>query len=143
MTHDWMGSILDWFIKCFVYFIPLLLMWARYHSFLLHYKKPVVDVIVDGQFCITPFCMALEAIIGFWGKKDFLDGGMKIAGMIFFICLIVIAVILLLLYWDISYVSVQKDGAIEAASKKTMMNVILIILAAVLVLSFCMDVLVY
>lgn len=68
---------------------------------------------------------------------------MKIAGTIFFICLVVIAVILLLLYWDISYVSVQKDGAIAAADRKTMMNVILAILAAVLVLSFCMDVLVY
>lgn len=135
-----LDNILDWLIKCTMYFIPVLLMLARYNSFLLHYKKPMADLIVNGEFCIIPFCLDLESMMSFLKKWQIISENIRLLGIIIFICLLVIAITLLLLYWDLSYVSVQKESSIEFRDKKTMMNIIIFASAAVLILSFCIDV---
>lgn len=137
-----LDSILDWLIKCTMYFIPILLMMARYNSFLLHYKRPVIDVVVDGKFCIIPFCLALESIMSFFRKWPKISESIKLLGIIFFVGLLVIAIMLLLIYWDLSYVDVQKEGTITSKDKKSMMNIIIFASVAVLALSFCIDVVV-
>lgn len=137
-----LDSILDWLIKCTMYFIPILLMMARYNSFLLHYKKPVIDVVVDGKFCIIPFCLALESIMSFFRKWPKISESIKLLGIIFFVGLLVIAIMLLLIYWDLSYVDVQNEGTITSKDKKSMMNIIIFASVAVLALSFCIDVVV-
>lgn len=139
-VQSWINDIMDWLIKCIMYFVPVMLMLARYNSFLVHHKKPLVDIIVDGQFCIIPFCLALESMINFLKKWQGIEESVRRVGVFLFICLFIITIILLLIYWDLSYVSVQKDSAIASKDKHSMKNIIVFSLAAVLILSFCIDI---
>ncbi|MCM1154959.1 MAG: hypothetical protein NC392_06310 [Roseburia sp.] len=140
MAQGLLNAFVDWLIKCIMYFVPILLMLARYNSFLLHYKKPMVDIIVDGQFCIIPFCLALESMLSFLRNWQEIGGNVRTLGVFFFICLFIIAIVLLLIYWDLSYVNVQKEGLMTSKDKMTMKNIIVFTLAAVLILSFCIEV---
>jgi len=140
MVQGLLNAFGDWLFKCIMYFIPILLMLARYNSFLLHYKKPMVDIIVDGQFCIIPFCLALESMMNFLRNWQEIGEKVRALGLFFFVCLFIIAVILLLIYWDLSYVDVQKEGLLTSKDKVAMKNIIVFALAAVLILSFCIEV---
>lgn len=142
MAQGLLNNFLDWLIKCIMYFIPMLLMLARYNSFLLHYKKPMLDIVVDGQFCIIPFCLALESMMNFLRKWQEIGENARNLGIFFFICLFIIAIILLLIYWDLSYVNVQKEGLLTSEDKVSMKNIIVFTLVAVLILSFCIEVIV-
>lgn len=137
-----LNNVFDWLIKCILYFIPILLMLARYNSFLLHFKKPMSDVIVDGQFCIIPFCLALESIMSFIKKWPQTTEITRLIGTLLFICLLIIVIMLLLIYWDLSYVDVQKEGSITSKDKNSMMKIIIFASVAVLILSFCIDVII-
>lgn len=137
-----LNNVLDWLIKDVIYFIPIMLMLARYNSFLVGHKKSIIDVIVDGQFCIIPFCMSMESILSLLKKWHKIGENMKWLGTIIMVCLLVMAITLLLLYWDLSYASVQKEYSILSKDKKTMMNLILIMLASIFFLSFFIDVII-
>ncbi len=129
-------DICNWMIKCVVYFVPVLLILARYQSFFF-VKKEKIDIIVDGQFCVIPFCMALESMKELLMKWSYAS---RLARTFLFIGLLIMVLMLLLIYWDLSYVSIQKEDAIVSKDKKMMMYVILSSSFFVVFLSFLIDV---
>lgn len=143
----YMDIVCDWVIKCVIYFIPVFLMWARYHSFLLECKKKAIDVIVDGQFCIIPFCLNLETIFHLWNKKPYSKENLFLILLLTF----ALALAYLVLYWDISFIRIQKEDnnpnnseekyatALEK-NKERLLRYIIILLVLTLSISFYVDV---
>lgn len=131
-----LGNIWEWLLKCFFYFLPVLLMVIRYASFLVDKKKTASDIIVDGQFCIIPFCFALDSIIDYLRKAGEVEAELKLYGIVCNVILFIAALLLLLLYWDLSYVSIQRDGELDSRVKKRTEIMILVLTVIVIVVSF-------
>lgn len=139
--QNWENAILDWLIKCLLYFIPIVLTLARYNSFYIGPKKSLVDIVVDGQFCCIPFCLNIDVMISFFKKWQGIDQSMRSQGILIFICLLAITIILILLYWDISFVDIQQErDNVTSKDKMAMMRLILSISIAVVAFSFYVDV---
>lgn len=118
-------NIWEWLLKCFFYFLPILFMVLRYNSFLIDKKRTPSDIIVDGDFCIIPFCFALDSIIDFLRKAGMVETGLKPYGIACCVILSAAALLLLLLYWDLSYYKIQKKGKGLGGRKKKMEKQIL------------------
>ena len=139
--QNWENLAFDWLLKCLLYAIPIFLTLARYNSFFLGPKKPLIDIVVDGQFCCIPFCLNIDVMINFFRKWQGVDQNIRSQGILIFICLLAIAITLILLYWDISFVDIQqKRESVASKDKKAMMRLILAISAAVVAFSFYVDV---
>ena len=132
---------MDWLIKCLLYFIPIVLTLARYNSFYIGPKKSLIDIVVDGQFCCIPFCLNIDVMISFFKKWQGIDQSMRSQGILIFVCLLAITIILILLYWDISFVDIQQErDNVTSKDKMAMMRLILSISIAVVAFSFYVDV---
>lgn len=141
--QNWENMVLDWLIKCLLYFIPIILTLARYKSFYIGPKKSLMDIVVDGQFCCIPFCLNIDVMISFFKKWQGADQSMRSQGILIFMCLFAIAITLILLYWDISFVDIQqKRENVTSKDKVAMMRLILLISIAVVVFSFYVDVMI-
>lgn len=139
--QNWENAIMDWLIKCLLYFIPIVLTLARYNSFYIGPKKSLIDIVVDGQFCCIPFCLNIDVMISFFKKWQGIDQSMRSQGILIFICLLAITIILILLYWDISFVDIQQErDNVTSKDKMAMMRLILSISIAVIAFSFYVDV---
>ena len=139
--QNWENAILDWLIKCLLYFIPIVLTLARYNSFYIGPKKSLVDIVVNGQFCCIPFCLNIDVMISFFKKWQGINQSMRSQGILIFICLLAITIILILLYWDISFVDIQQErDNVTSKDKMAMMRLILSISIAVVAFSFYVDV---
>ena len=139
--QNWENAIMDWLIKCLLYFIPIVLTLARYNSFYIGPKKSLIDIVVDGQFCCIPFCLNIDVMISFFKKWQGIDQSMRSQGILIFICLLAITIILILLYWDISFVDIQQErDNVTSKDKMAMMRLILSISMAVVAFSFYVDV---
>ncbi len=139
--QNWETVVLDWLIKCLLYFIPIILTLARYKSFYIGPKKSLIDIVVDGQFCCIPFCLNIDVMISFFKKWQGIDQSMRSRGILIFICLLAITITLILLYWDISFVDIQqKRGNVASKDKIAMMRLILAISIIVVAFSFYVDV---
>lgn len=139
--QNWENAIMDWLIKCLLYFIPIVLTLARYNSFYIGPKKSLIDIVVDGQFCCIPFCLNIDVMISFFKKWQGIDQSMRSQGILIFICLLAITIILILLYWDISFVDIQQErDNVTSKDKMAMMRLILSISIAVVAFSFYVDV---
>lgn len=142
--QNWENAILDWLIKCLLYFIPIVLTLARYNSFYIGPKKSLMDIVVDGQFCCIPFCLNIDVMISFFKKWHGIDQSMRSQGILIFMFLLAITVTLILLYWDISFVDIQQErDNVASKDKIAMMRLILSISIAVVAFSFYVDVLLY
>ena len=120
---------------------PFFLTLARYNSFYFGPKRALIDIVVDGQFCCIPFCLNIDVMINFFKKWQGIDQSMRYQGILIFICLLAIAITLILLYWDISFVDIQqKRESVASKDKRAMMRLILAISAAVVAFSFYVDV---
>lgn len=139
--QNWENAIMDWLIKCLLYFIPIVLTLARYNSFYIGPKKSLIDIVVDGQFCCIPFCLNIDVMISFFKKWQGIDQSLRSQGILIFICLLAITIILILLYWDISFVDIQQErDNVTSKDKIAMMRLILSISIAVIAFSFYVDV---
>lgn len=139
--QNWENAIMDWLIKRLLYFIPIVLTLARYNSFYIGPKKSLIDIVVDGQFCCIPFCLNIDVMISFFKKWQGIDQSMRSQGILIFICLLAITIILILLYWDISFVDIQQErDNVTSKDKMAMMRLILSISIAVVAFSFYVDV---
>lgn len=139
--QNWENAIMDWLIKCLLYFIPIVLTLARYNSFYIGPKKSLIDIVVDGQFCCIPFCLNIDVMISFFKKWQGIDQNMRSQGILIFMCLLAITIILILLYWDISFVDIQQErDNVTSKDKMAMMRLILSISMAVVAFSFYVDV---
>lgn len=139
--QNWENAILDWLIKCLLYFIPIVLTLARYNSFYIGPKKPLIDIVVDGQFCCIPFCLNIDVMISFFKKWQGIDQSMRAHGILIFMFLLAITITLILLYWDISFVDIQQERSnVTSKDKIAMMRLILSISIAVVAFSFYVDV---
>jgi len=142
--QNWENPVLSWLLKCLFYAIPIFLTLARYNSFLLESKKALIDIIVDGQFCCIPLCLDLDVIIIFVKYLHGTDQNMSAQDLLILICLIAAALTLVLLYWDISFVDIQqKMDSVASKDKRSMMRLILVLTAAVVALSFYVEVILY
>lgn len=140
--QNWENAILDWLIKCLLYFIPIVLTLARYNSFYIGPKKSLMDIVVDGQFCCIPFCLNIDVMISFFKKWNGIDQSMRSQGILIFMFLLAITITLILLYWDISFVDIQQErDNVASKDKIAMMRLILSISIAVVAFSFYIDVL--
>jgi len=80
-------------------------------------------------------------MINLFKKWQGIDRNMRSQGILIFICLLAIAITLILLYWDISFVDIQqKRESVDSKDKRAMMRLILAISAAVVAFSFYVDV---
>lgn len=131
-----LGNIWEWLLKCFFYFLPILFMVMRYNSFLIDKKRTPSDIIVDGDFCIIPFCFALDSIIDFLRKAEAVETGLKPYGIACNVILFAAALQLLLLYWDLSYYKIQKMEEGLGGREKKMKNQILVLTGLVITASF-------
>ncbi len=139
--QNWDNAIMDWLIKCLLYFIPIVLTLARYNSFYIEQKKSLIDIVVDGQFCCIPFCFNIDVMISFFKKWQGIDQSTRSQGILIFICLLAITIILILLYWDISFVDIQRErDNVTSKDKMPMMRLILLISITVVAFSFYVDV---
>lgn len=139
--QNWESLAFDWLLKCLLYAIPIFLTLARYNSFFFGPKKALIDIVVDGQFCCIPFCLNIDVMISFFKKWQGIDQSMRSQGILIFICLLAIAITLILLYWDISFVDIQqKRESVASKDKQAMMRLILAVSAAVVAFSFYVDV---
>ena len=120
---------------------PFFLTLARYNSFYFGPKRALIDIVVDGQFCCIPFCLNIDVMINFFKKWQGINPNMRSQGILIFICLLAIAITLILLYWDISFVDIQqKRDNVASKDKRAMMRLILAISVAVVSFSFYVDV---
>ena len=137
--QNWESLAFDWLLKCLLYAIPIFLTLARYNSFYFGPKRALIDIVVDGQFCCIPFCLNIDVMINFFKKWQGIDQSMRYQGILIFICLL--AITLILLYWDIFFVDIQqKRDNVESKDKRAMMRLILAISIAVVAFSFYVDV---
>lgn len=139
----YLNSVLEWLMKCAVYFLPVLLLLVRYNSFYISDKKPVIDIIVDDQFCLIPFCFGLETMITLLNKWSQMSENMRNLYIFLFVCLLGAVIILLLLYWDITFAKIQKNVTITSKAKNRMKYSILGTLVFVFALSFCVNVIIF
>ena len=80
-------------------------------------------------------------MINFFKKWQGINPNMRSQGILIFICLLAIAITLILLYWDISFVDIQqKRDNVASKDKRAMMRLILAISVAVVAFSFYVDV---
>lgn len=138
-----LNKIFEWLLKCFFYFLPILLMAVRYNSFLVDRKKTRTEFIVDDQFCIVPFCFALDTIISFFRNSDQIEKDLKSQGTFCVAILAIVAISFLLLYWDLSYVNIQTATKLADIRNKNMEFAIIVMLIIVISLSFYVHVFIF
>ena len=109
--------IYTWLEKCLPCFLPLILLLIRYHSLGANYKQSIIDLIVDLQFCVTPFLLSVQTVINLYKKRGISDG-MEILGVFTLVTSLIILCWNALLYWDLTFVGVQKNEESSSESGK-------------------------
>ena len=107
-----------WLEKCLPCFLPLILLLIRYHSFGANYKQSIIDLIVDLQFCVTPFLLSIQTVLNLFKKRGMNDK-METFGAFTLVASLVILGWNLWVYWDLTFVGVQKN---EESSPKSSKN---------------------
>ena len=109
--------IYTWLEKCLPCFLPLILLLIRHHSLGANYKQSIIDLIVDLQFCVTPFLLSIQTVLNLFKKRGMNDK-METFGAFTLVASLVILGWNLWVYWDLTFVGVQKNEESSSESGK-------------------------